>query len=615
MIALIIPVKRMPKGMGPFDYRVPTELEKIIRPGQLVRIPLRKSEVFGLVLSLDTNSTVKGIKDIHSLVHEEPFVTERHLRFLEQVAALYGVSISTVAKMSLLPLQKRKLANIDLSPLQPSTQTTPTPTTIHHYHSFDEKHALLKHIVEGITLVLVPEVYQIERTVHQLTQYIDAASIGIWHSDMSVKDQFAQWVAIRNKKTTCIVGTRGAALLPIPHLRTVIIDREHDTNHKHWDQLPRFHTKDLAYLLREQGVALHQLSYSPSTKAYYDIHKHRAEGSIALKPISNLTVVNMQDEWKSGNKLPLAERVQEAIQNATADIFIHVHRLGYATSIGCQTCGYVATCQQCRLPLVYHKKNNALHCHYCKTRDRLPKTCPSCNQPELQLRGTGTQRIEALVEKLIADKPHTIVRIDSDTGAPDILPEGPVVIIGTSMALPYVRWDTTDVIVSPDIDTILHVPEHEATETAWHDCMRLAYERNQGAVMYLQTQTPEHLLYRSLREPERFYRSDLNARMAFGYPPYTYLVRYSYGHPYAATAQATVDHLVDMLRLELTDKIKHITIGNSYQLHPGYYRHRHWYGFVVKLHPDTWVTDLALLNKYIPHQWKIDPNPISLLSP
>lgn len=621
MIASIIPIRRMPRRMGPFDYTVPTHLEQDIQPGQLVTIPLRKSEVFGLVFSLSQTSQTKGMRDIINIVHKTPLVDPAYLAFFQKTADLYGVSVGTIAQMSLLPMQKRKLKKIELNPLElrtepPKTQTVPN---IYTYSSEKERALFLKKQIQGTTLILLPEIKLLDHVLELLPNTIKERAI-TWHSELTVKEQFDRWLDIRNKKKTIVIGTRGACLLPIPNLQTIIIDHESDDNHKHWDQLPRFHTKDLAAVLQVlfPAIHVHYIDSSPSFSSYFQFHKKHASGSYTFQDLSSVKIQNMNDERKGGNFDPLSEQVKESLLNTKTVAFFLVHRRGYASSIGCKDCGFIITCPSCKLPQVYHKKKKLLLCHYCHTHSQVTQTCPTCKQLTLEPRGMGSEQLEAFITEFLnqATNKFIIHRMDSDNPVPlTIDPGTPTVIIGTKMAIPYIPWKNTELICIPDIDTILHIPEYSATEKAWNEIVQLNYKKDFTADIYLQTHTPEHVLFRSLNEPERVYRTDLNARMAFNFPPYSYIVRYSYGHANVYQAQKTAEHLISSLKKELTGLHNPATISDYYQLHPSYYRGRHWYGFVVKLHKDTWKTDLITLNKYIPQQWKIDPNPNSLLSP
>ena len=56
-------------------------------------------------------------------------------------------------------------------------------------------------------------------------------------------------VSVENEKHFVVVGTRNACFLPLHNFSQIVFDAEHEANHKHWDQAPRFHAMDIIYYL------------------------------------------------------------------------------------------------------------------------------------------------------------------------------------------------------------------------------------------------------------------------------------------------------------------------------------------------------------------------------
>ena len=131
----------------------------------------------------------------------------------------------------------------------------------------------------------------------------------------------------------------------------------------------------------------------------------------------------------------------------------------------------------------------------------------------------------------------------------------------------------------------------------------------------IQTFHPDHLVWRALQEPERFYRTELNARRRLGYPPYRYLARYFYGDMSPEKAKKEAEKLRHVLEKQLTEAKKDAILTALVEMQPRYYRGRYWQAIIIKLNVKTWQEDLVWLNQFVPGNWKIDPNPISLLSP
>ncbi|EKE07271.1 MAG: hypothetical protein ACD_18C00137G0002, partial [uncultured bacterium] len=65
----------------------------------------------------------------------------------------------------------------------------------------------------------------------------------------------------------------------------------------------------------------------------------------------------------------------------------------------------------------------------------------------------------------------------------------------------------------------------------------------------------------------------------------------------------------------LTKLDKNATILGPYEMQPKYFRRQYWWGFALKIADKNPLSTIKQINQYIPGNFKIDPNPISLLSP
>ncbi len=635
MFARVIPIRRLPRNLASFDYLIPTELEDILTIGQMVCIPFQSSEQFGIVEKIENNTTNKKLKTISKLVHAVPFLSVQNIKLLKQLSDIYGVSPGTIYKMALLPLQKQKLKTIDLIPLPKKKKTTRLIPTYRWYQTQEEQKNTYKNIQKN-TLILVASVHAIEEIKKLLPKKMQK-NIVTWHSTLSTKEQFAHWLAIRNQEKTIIIGTRGSVLIPFPELKYIIIEYEHDEQHKHWDQAPRFDVRDIApQLAIVHGAKLIYQSYSPHVDRYFALSKKimKLENikdtqtdkrgnplfsfSLSKNQKNPIKLISLSDERRSGNFDSIAEKVKDAILETNQDIFLYINRRGYASSISCKECTFVATCTHCQLPLVYHSEDKTLKCHYCHTSQDMFLSCPHCHAPIIQLHGMGTEQITSLIKKLIGQKQNIdIIRIDSGV---DIISTTETskqqIIIGTQMAFPFIQWKKTGLIIFLDIDHELNIPEYRADETVWHIIQTTEFLRRQESQFMIQTYNLNHLIFKSLYESDRFYRTDLNHRKGLGYPPYAYLVRYFYGHPNQIIAKQEAENVFKLLKNTLTQQKKDDTLIPPIEMQPRYYRKRYWYMILVKLPISTNLfEEITKLNHLIPQTWKIDPNPINILSP
>ncbi|PIT86663.1 MAG: primosomal protein N' [Candidatus Magasanikbacteria bacterium CG10_big_fil_rev_8_21_14_0_10_43_6] len=621
MIATVIPIVRLPKHLGYFDYAMSKELVPLLRIGQLVSIPFRNSEHYGIVFSIQKKATpTEKEKELTSIVHEIPLVDANHLTLIAFMSTLYGVSPCTLLKMSLLPIQKSKIKKMHLEELPKKPSLTTATTSLHTYHTPQQQSETIQHLLQqssasGQTLILVPEVHAIDETRSALTISQQEDTV-VWHSTLTVKQKFERWLHIRNGEKHIVIGTRGSLLLPFFDLQRIIITEEHSDQHKHWDQAPRFHVKDICTLKKKPT---HLLSYSPSIESYFlaykkDIPHHKASEAHLQEPP---TVIDLRSERAAHNYSCFSLSLEDRIREAEGDVFLFLNRRGFATSLGCQTCGFMNTCNTCALPTIYDQTKNILVCHYCKQQQSPVMTCPSCKDGMVRLRGVGTQLVESSLRTLLGEHhPHAVVRIDADIEDISYLPrQRPRMIVGTGKALSHIRWDRTDLIIFVDIDRQLAIPEYMATESVWHTMQQVQFRRLQSSTFYIQTRNPDHNFFQSLGDPDRLYREELHTRHRLAYPPYSYLVKYFFGHANQTAAADEAERVYELLCMALTKEKKPIRLHPPIAMHPFYYRKKYWYAILVKITPAEWQEHLQWVNTYIPPLWKIDPRPISILSP
>ena len=102
----------------------------------------------------------------------------------------------------------------------------------------------------------------------------------------------------------------------------------------------------------------------------------------------------------------LYEMIEENIKNKKQTI-LFLNRRGYSTFVMCRDCGYTANCDKCNITLTYHMS------HYCGYERKNFTECPECGSKNIRYFGTGTQKLEAQINK---DFPEAkTIRMDIDT--------------------------------------------------------------------------------------------------------------------------------------------------------------------------------------------------------
>ena len=198
------------------------------------------------------------------------------------------------------------------------------------------------------------------------------------------------------------------------------MDEEHEPTYKS-ENSPRYHAREVAVRRGEMENARVVLgSATPSLGAYT---KARQGEYLLVKlteryrdrPLPEVSVVDLREELKSGNRSVLSRKLQKAVQHRLErgeQAMLFLNRRGYAGFVSCRSCGEVLKCPHCDVALSEHS-NGKMICHYCGYERPSVKVCPVCGSPYIGGFKAGTQQIEAVLRREFPDA--GILRMDYDT--------------------------------------------------------------------------------------------------------------------------------------------------------------------------------------------------------
>src|SRR5699024_6276865 len=183
-------------------------------------------------------------------------------------------------------------------------------------------------------------------------------------------------------------------------------------------------------------------------------------------------------------------------------IVLLLNRRGYSNFALCRDCGHVEECPNCDISLTYHKRDHRLKCHYCSHEQPMPTICPKCESEHIRFFGTGTQRVEEALTKLIPEA--RVIRMDVDTtrrkGAHERLLEQfsnqeADILLGTQMIAKGLDFENVTLVGVLAADSLLHLPDFRAAEKTFQLITqvsgRAGRHRLPGEVV-VQSYTPDH---------------------------------------------------------------------------------------------------------------------------
>jgi primosomal protein N' (replication factor Y) len=391
---------------------------------------------------------------------------------------------------------------------------------------------------EGQALVLVPEIALTPQLVDRFRRRFSAGVVAV-HSGLTDNERRDAWRAAHSGHARIIIGTRSAVFTSLPKLALIVVDEEHDASYKQHEGF-RYSARDLSVMrARGAGVPVILGSATPSLETLENAATGRYAKHIlpqrpgAAQPPRMSLVDLRRHAAEQGLSTPVLQAIDRHLK-AGGQVIVFLNRRGYAPSLFCNSCGWVAPCAHCDARMTLHRRALKLRCHHCGAQAPVPTICLSCGQALLAV-GQGTERVEETLTRLFPDAP--LARLDRDTASArgsiqtvlDRVHSGDArILVGTQMLTKGHHFPDVTLVVILDADQGLFASDFRATErlaqTITQVAGRAGREARPGEVM-IQTQFPEHpLLQRLIAEGyESFAASALQERREAGWPPYSRL--------------------------------------------------------------------------------------------
>ncbi len=390
----------------------------------------------------------------------------------------------------------------------------------------------------GQALVLVPEIGLTPQLVDRFKKRFSAGVV-VLHSGLSDSHRRDAWRAAHSGQARIVIGTRSAVFTSMPNLQLIVIDEEHDASYKQHEGF-RYSARDLAVIRAQRGkLPIILGSATPSLETLDNVMQGRYQKLLlpqrpgAAKPPRMVLVDLTKHAVEQGLSQPAMQSIRRHL-DAAGQIIVFLNRRGYAPSLFCNACGWVAPCAHCDARMTLHLRAAQLRCHHCGAHHQVPQTCGNCGQA-LHPVGQGTERIEETLTRIFPDAP--LARLDRDTAGARGAIETVLtrvhsgearILVGTQMLTKGHHFPDVTLVVILDADQGLFASDFRATERLAQTIIQVAgragRESRAGEVL-IQTEFPQHPLLNRLISSgyEAFALNALEERREAGWPPYTRL--------------------------------------------------------------------------------------------
>jgi primosomal protein N' (replication factor Y) len=388
-------------------------------------------------------------------------------------------------------------------------------------------------------LVLVPEIGLTPQLLGRFRARFDAP-MAVLHSALTDAERLAAWRAAFSGHARIVIGTRSAVFAPVPDLGLIVVDEEHDASFKQHEGGFRYSARDLAVVRAHQGRVPAVLgSATPSLETLHNAAAGRyvrlrleRRAALAVPPL--LKLIDLRSSAiTSGLSTPVLLAIERHLGDG-AQVLVFLNRRGYAPTLLCTACGWIAPCRECDARLTVHLAAGRLRCHHCGADAALPPRCPQCGFT-VKAVGQGTERIEEL---LAAQFPHArVARLDRDTVRRRGDMEEVVrrmasgeaqILVGTQMVTKGHDFPNVTLVVVLNADQGLFSTDFRAPERLAQTIVQVAGRAGRGAKageVLIQTEFPDHPLLQSLLAAgyDGFARVALEERAQARWPPFSRL--------------------------------------------------------------------------------------------
>jgi primosomal protein N' (replication factor Y) len=566
LVALPVPVRQT------FTYRVPAECEAAAVPGAPVEVTFRGRRMRGVIVERIATTDLPRVVSLGRVLG--PALMSPHLLALARWVAEYYLAPPGEVIAAALPgghsglagSRARKSAREDtllrlalperitLTPAQRSAVAAIEravdaggfqPFLLHGVTASGKTEVYLRAAraareAGGQTLVLVPEVALSSQIVAQFAQRF-GGRVGLLHSYLSTGERRRNWELARRGALDVVVGARSAVFAPLPGLKLVIVDEEHEPAYKQSEQT-RYHGRDVAVRRAQMlGVPVVLGSATPSLETLANAARGKyvrlaLPDRVDHRALPTIRIVDLRHEERGADTLsrPLRAALAERLERGEQSL-LWLNRRGHSHHVQCRGCGWTPQCRSCDITLTFHLEPRELRCHYCDHREPATAQCPSCRQPLLRYGGAGTQRVERELARAFPE--GRVLRLDTDVARERSAPADVLarfargeadILLGTQMIAKGLDFPNVTLVGVIDADVALHLPDFRAGERTFQLLTQVSGRSGRGTrpgEVLIQTCTPEHPAIAAVAagEGRAFLKTELAERKDVGYPPFARL--------------------------------------------------------------------------------------------
>ena len=401
-------------------------------------------------------------------------------------------------------------------------------------------------------IMMVPEIALTPQTVGIFRAHYGDRAVVI-HSGLSNGERYDAWRKIRDGEADLCIGTRSAVFAPFDNLGMIVLDEEQEHTYKS-DMDPKYNARDIArYRCAGNRAFMLLASATPSVESY----RKAKDGKYSLVTLTErygnaelpeTVITDRRIDAKAGNISPigseLRRRLSETLEKGEQAI-LFINQRGYNKFLSCPLCGNVLTCSRCSVSYTYHtvpySDGGYLFCHYCGTKEPVPKKCPQCGNDVMKHVGYGTQMVEEELRRIFPSA--RTMRMDADTTGTKLAYDDLLgkfrdgeadILIGTQMVTKGHDFPNVTLVGVINADSSLYLSDYKANERTFDLLTQVIGRAGRGSkpgCALIQTSNPDHPVLRLAAKQDygKMYENESALRRSLVFPPYCDMVLFTLG--------------------------------------------------------------------------------------
>ena len=540
----------------------------IIKKGERVVVPFGNKSIIGIVVKkVSKPKSLKGLKEIIEITDDHIAFDKSEFKTILWASDYYHHPIGEVF-FSFLPTLLRKkndktvkatgeIAKYELNEKDKNFKLTKEQSTnlnkLNKINRFDPsliygvtgsgKTEIYLQLAEKLiqknksVLVLVPEINLIPQLEKRFKNRF-SGDIGVYHSRQTSNQRLKVWLRSKFGEIKIVIGTRSSVLIPLKDLGAIIVDEEHDQSYKQADGF-KFSGRDIAIKRSQiEDIPIFLGSATPSLQTLKLVKEKKYKKYDLLRRVDGkkppkLIPLDISESSMLGGIAAQTMDIINSVIKRGEQVLIFINRRGFAPLYECDNCGWVAKCSSCESNLVFHKSKNRLICHRCESVYRVNDSCPDCSSNEINILGTGTERVEEILKSTFKKVP--IIRMDYDStrlkGSIDAIYEEAekskqAILVGTQMLSKGHDFPKVTLCVILNADGGLLSPDINSVEKISQQLIQVsgrAGRNNNLAKVIIQTRYPNDENLKTIKTGDYQIVAEkcLKTNKALDIPPYS----------------------------------------------------------------------------------------------